>query len=96
MVLQVTAEQQDALQCCRMLRRTAPYTAVRWCGVAKSDAHAKSATCCPNHEMMQCLQEFERLEDASGVFKLIGPVLIRQDPIEVGARHAKQHGVLMC
>ena len=46
--------------------------------------------------MMQCLQEFERLEDASGVFKLIGPVLIRQDPIEVGARHAKRHGVLMC
>jgi hypothetical protein len=29
------------------------------------------------------MQEFERLEDASGVFKLIGPVLIRQDPIEV-------------
>ena len=41
MVLQVTAEQQDALQCCRMLRRTAPYTAVRWCGVAKSSAVAK-------------------------------------------------------
>jgi len=29
------------------------------------------------------LQELDRLEDVSGVFKLIGPVLIRQDPIEV-------------
>ena len=46
---------------------------------------------------MKCfLQEFERLEDASGVFKLIGPVLILQDPIEVGARHAKWRGVLVC
>ena len=28
-------------------------------------------------------QELDQLEDARGVFKLIGPTLIRQDPIEV-------------
>lgn len=38
---------------------------------------------CKIKPLSSAQQEFERLEDASGVFKLIGPVLIRQDPIEV-------------
>ena len=41
--------------------------------------------CSPNLPEALCAvaQELDQTEDASGVFKLIGPVLIRQDPIEV-------------
>ena len=52
-------------------------------GARPARAHARERACCLHRASLASSQELELLEEDSSVFKLIGPVLVKQELVEV-------------
>lgn len=52
--------------------------------------HSLSEYCSHDRALLTSLQELNRLDDEANVFKLIGPAMIKQDPVEAKSNVGKR------